>query len=92
MYILTVLGDEETGAYSVANEDGDKVLYMFEEGDDADRYAMLLEEEGYPEMTVMEVDDEILYHVCDINDHEYTIITPNDIVIPPPLDDKYDFI
>jgi dGTP triphosphohydrolase len=88
MYILTVLGDEETGAYSVANEDGDKVLYMFEEEDDADRYAMLLAEEGYPVMTVMEVDDEILYHVCDINDHEYTIITPNDIVIPPPLDDR----
>lgn len=92
MYILTIQGEDETGAYSVSNDDGDKVLYMFQEEDDADRYAMLMEEEGYPEMNVMEVDDEILYHVCDMNNHEYTIITPNDIVIPPPIDSKNDFI
>ena len=82
MYILTIQGEDETGAYSVSND----------EEDDADRYAMLMEEEGYPEMNVMEVDDEILYHVCDMNNHEYTIITPNDIVIPPPIDSKNDFI
>jgi len=91
MYILTIYGEEETGAYSVANEDGEKILYMFEEEDDACRYAMLLEEDGYPEMNVMEVDDEIIYQVCEINDHQYTIITPNDIVIPP-KHPNHDFI
>lgn len=92
MYILTIYGkEEETGAYSVANEDGEKILYIFEEEDDACRYAMLLEEDGYPEMNVMEVDEELIYHVCEINDHQYTIITPNDIVIPPKHID-HDFI
>lgn len=84
MYILTVCGKEEDlGAYSVSNDYGEKVLYIFEEEDDAYRYAMLLEEDGYPEMNVMEVEEEIIYHVCEINDHQYTIITANDIVIPP---------
>ena len=55
MFILTILGKEDDGAYSVQNEDGEQILYLFEEEDDATRYAMMLEEEGYPEMHVIEV-------------------------------------
>jgi len=91
MYILTIDGLEDQGAFSVADEEGDKVLYMFEEEDDASRYAMLLEEDGYPELNVMEVDDELIFHVCEINEHKYTVITPNDIVVPP-IKQDYDFI
>lgn len=91
MYILTIDGLEDQGAFSVADDEGDKVLYMFEEEDDASRYAMLLEEDGYPELNVMEVDDELIFHVCEINEHKYTVITPNDIVVPP-IKQDYDFI
>ena len=35
MYILTINGKETEGAYSVENEDGDQILYLFEEEDDA---------------------------------------------------------
>jgi len=91
MYILTIEGREEQGAFSVADDDGDKVLYMFEEEDDASRYAILLEGDGYPELSVMEVDDEIIFHVCEINEHKYTVITTNDIVVPP-IKKDYDFI
>ena len=83
MFILTISGREDEGAYSVINEDGNQVLYLFEEEDDAVRFAMMLEEDGYPEMHVMEIDDELLVNVCEMNGHEYVIITPNDIVIPP---------
>ena len=41
MFILAVKGFEEDGAFSIENDDGDKVLLMFEEEDDADRYADL---------------------------------------------------
>ena len=34
MYILTVTGKESEGAYSVINDDGDKILYIFEQEDD----------------------------------------------------------
>mgnify|MGYP003120900635 CR=1 FL=1 len=46
MFILTKLGREDEGAYSVANEEGDQILYLFEDEDDATRYAMMLEEDG----------------------------------------------
>ena len=47
MFILTVDGKEKDGAYSVQNEEGEHVLYLFEHKDDASRYAMLLEEESF---------------------------------------------
>jgi hypothetical protein len=83
MFILTILGKEKEGAYSVIDEDGDKVLYLFEEEDDAVRYAMMLEEDEYPEMHVIEIEDEVMLKTCDLYDYRYTIITPDDIVIPP---------
>ena len=90
MYIITILGKETEGAYSVANNDGTDILYIFEEEDDASRYAMMLEESGSPEMHVIEVDDKAMIEACVMHDYSYTIITPNDIVIPP--DTEHDFI
>ena len=90
MYILTVAGKENEGAYSVIDDDGDHILYLFEEQDDATRYAMMLEEEDYPEMHVIEVDDEVMIKTCEAHDYNYTVITENDIVIPPDI--KHDFI
>ena len=58
MYILTVAGKESQGAYSVTDDDGGQVLYLFEDSDDATRFAYQLEDEGYPEMNVIEVEDE----------------------------------
>ena len=90
MFILTVHGREEEGAYSVKNDDGEQILYLFEEEDDATRYAMMLEEDGYPEMHIIEIDDEVMLTTCNIHGYQYSIITPNDIVIPPDTD--HDFI
>jgi len=59
MYILTLKDNESEGAYAVENKHGEKILYLFEEEDDAVRYCSMLE------------------------DYQYAIITPDDIVIPP---------
>jgi len=92
MFILTVEGKEDLGAYSVVNESGDKILYLFEEKDDATRYAMQLEEEhDYPEMNIIEIEDDIMLKTCHIHECEYAIISKNDIVVPPETE-KYDFI
>ena len=90
MFIITVAGHEKDGAYSVVDEDGEQVLYIFQEEDDATRYALQLEELDYPEMHVLEIEDEIMIKTCEMHDHRYTIITPNDIVIPP--DNASDYI
>ena len=83
MYILTIEGREDEGAYSVVDQDGEKVLYIFENSDDAERYAMMLEENNFPESSVVEVDDRLIIKTCEMYDYHYTIIHPNDIVIPP---------
>ena len=83
MFILTINGRETEGAYSVTNDEGEQVLYLFEEEDDATRYAMMLEDDGYPEMHVIEIEDEVMIKTCELHDYQYTVITPDDIVIPP---------
>jgi len=90
MYILTIYGKEDDGAYSVRDEDGEQILYLFEEEDDATRYAMMLEEEGSPEMHVIEIEDDMMVKTCEIHNYKYTVITPDDIVIPP--SNSHDFI
>ena len=44
---------------------------------------MMLEQDEYPEMHVLEVDPDMMVGVCESHGYEYTVITPNDIVIPP---------
>jgi len=89
MFILTINGKETEGAYSVTDDDGQKILYMFEHEDDATRYAMMLEESGFPEMHILEIEDEIMIKTCEMHDYKYTIITKHDVVIPPK---EHDFI
>jgi len=86
MYILTVANEDQEGAYAVENRNGEKVLFMFEEEDDAQRYLCMLEELDYPEMEVTEVNPQVAIMACDHLDYNYAIITPNDIVIPPDYD------
>ena len=83
MFILTVEGSESEGAYSVNTQNGESVLYLFEDEDDAIRYALLLEEQDYPEMHVIEVDGKVVIKTCEMHDYRYSVITRNDIVIPP---------
>ena len=80
MFILTVAGKENDGAYSVTDDEGNQILYLFEEEDDAVRYALLLENSDYPEMHVLEVEDEVMVRTCEVHNYNYTVITSNDIV------------
>ena len=85
MYLLTLRDKKEEGAYAVDDGYGDKVLFLFEEEDDAERYAMMLEleKDGDKEMDVIEVDDDLAIKTCRMHNYKYAVITPNDIVIPP---------
>ncbi len=85
MFLLTLKSQKDEGAYAVPDTDGDKVLFLFEEEDDATRYAMMLEleKDGDKEMDVIEVDDEMAIKTCKMHNYKYAVITPDDIVIPP---------
>ena len=85
MYILALTGKEDEGAYAVNSEkEKDKQLvYMFLDKDDAVRYAGLLEADDFPDMSVVEVDDREIIQACVTSGHEYYVVTPDDIVVPP---------
>jgi hypothetical protein len=87
MYLLTLKGRKEDGAYAVSDKYGEKVLFFFEDEDDAVRYALMLEDdEDYDEkMEVIEVDDDLALKTCKAYNYKYAVITPNDIVVPPKL-------
>ena len=89
MYIITVEGKENEGAYSVPDDDGEHILYLFEDEDDALRYAMMLEDGGNPQMHVIEVEDEVMIKTCQVHDYRYAVITQDDIVIPPSTEHDY---
>ena len=88
MYLLTLKDRKDDGAYAVHDKRGNKVLFLFEEEDDATRYALMLEDQEETEMEVVEVDDELAIRTCKMYNYKYAIVTPNDIVIPPKLNDN----
>jgi hypothetical protein len=86
MFLLTLKDRKDDGAYAVQDQYGEKVLFLFEEEDDATRYALMLEDQEEKEMEVIEVDDELAIKTCKMHNYKYAVITPEDIVIPPKND------
>ena len=84
MYLLTLNSRKDDGAYAVQDSDGDKVLFLFEEEDDAVRYAMMLEDnlEQEKNMQVIEVEDDLAIKTCSMYNYKYAVVTPDDLVIP----------
>ena len=86
MFILTVKGYEDEGAFAIEDDNGERVLLMFEQEDDADRYVGLMEVDDFPEMNIIEVDDAVAIRACQVHDYVYNVITPEDIIVPPKND------
>tara|TARA_B000000557_G_scaffold196540_1_gene161844 strand:+ start:1247 stop:1528 length:282 start_codon:yes stop_codon:yes gene_type:complete len=88
MFLLTLKDKKDEGAYAVQDSDGDKVLFLFEEEDDATRYALMLNDDDHYQrnMDVIEVEDELAINTCKRYNYKYAVITPDDIVIPPKHD------
>ena len=86
MFILTVKGYEDEGAFAIEDDNGERVLLMFEQEDDADRYVGLMEVDDFPEMNIIEVDDAVAIKACQVHNYVYNVITPEDIIVPPKND------
>ena len=85
MYLLTLKHRKDDGAFAVQDVDGDKILFLFQDEDDAERYAMMLEDQETTtakEMEVVEVDDALAIKTCSMYNYKYAVITPDDLVIP----------
>mgnify|MGYP005747744783 FL=1 len=88
MFILTSKNSAEQGDYAVENQDGENVLFFFEEEDDADRYAMLLQADEDRSLAVMEIEEGLAIRTCKLYNYRYAVIKSEDIVIPPKLNDN----
>jgi len=89
MYIISIKDQEDDGAYAAIDDDGEKILYLFVDHDDAERYAGLLMADDFPEMSVVEVEDDLSVKTCEMYGYRYIIIPPDEFIIPP---QKYDNI
>lgn len=82
MFILA-LKEKTDGAYTVINDADEKVLLIFEKQDDAERYAMMLNENDYPQVKVVSYEDNVLLKTCELMGQRYSIVGPYDLVVPP---------
>lgn len=83
MFLIALKNSAQSGAFSVVNNRGEKVIYIFEQFDDALRFSLQLEENGYPETEIFEYDEKILIASCKLYNTKYAIISPEELVVPP---------
>ena len=82
MWILAPKGYKDEGAYAVKDSRGEKVVFLFQERDDCERYGIQLEAKDNFGMDVIEIQDTVAITSCERAKVKYTIISPDDIVIP----------
>ena len=87
MFLLASKNSSPQGAYAVQDQNGESVLFFFEEEDDADRYAMLLQAQEDRSLSVIEIEEALAIRTCKMYNYRYAVIKPEDIVIPP-IDDN----
>ena len=86
MFLVSLRHRKDDGAFAVQDSNGDKVLFLFEEEDDAERYKLMLQDEEIDtdrKMEIIEVDDDLAIKTCSMYNYKYAVITPDDLVIPP---------
>ena len=83
MYVIT-LKDNPQGIYSVFDSQEQRIVPIFVEEDDADRYVMALaDDDDNPELEVVETEPDQIIHACRSQGQRFSIITPDDFIIPP---------
>ena len=85
MFLLSLQHRKDDGAFAVQDSNGDKVLFLFEEEDDAERYKLMLQDEENDTertMEIIEVADDLALKTCSMYNYKYAVITPDDLVIP----------
>ena len=85
MFLLSLQHRKDDGAFAVQDSNGDKVLFLFEEEDDAESYKLMLQDEENDTertMEIIEVADDLAIKTCSMYNYKYAVITPDDLVIP----------
>ena len=83
MFVIT-LKDHPQGIYSVFDREEERVVPLFVDEDDAVRYVLqLATDDENPELQVLQTEPEQIIHACRLQGQRYSIISPDDFIIPP---------
>lgn len=83
MMVYILLSEESGGVYAAQADDGTKVVQMFAEQDDAERFLTWLEaDDKAQDLKVQCTEKESVIGNCQIFGYSYSIIKPNEFVIP----------
>jgi hypothetical protein len=80
--LLFNAGSDNEGIHTVQMGDRNTIL-MFQNEDDAMRYAGLLEAQDFPEATVEAIDSEEVEQFCRQADYDWKIVESGQLEIPP---------
>ena len=72
----------DEGIYTIQEGDRQKIL-MFQQKDDAERFAMQLEAQDFPAPTAEAIDSEEIKLFCDKAGYDWQIVEPEQLVVPP---------
>ena len=72
----------DEGIHTVQEGDRNKIL-MFQEEDDAVRFAMMLEAQDFPEPTVEAMDSEEIKAFCEKANYAWEIVESGQLALPP---------
>tara|TARA_B100000963_G_scaffold147988_1_gene128834 strand:+ start:2108 stop:2383 length:276 start_codon:yes stop_codon:yes gene_type:complete len=83
MFVIT-LKDHPSGIFSVFDAKDERIVPLFEDVDDALRYVMQLgEDEDNPDLQILNVKPDEIIHACRLQGQKYSIITKDELIIPP---------
>ena len=84
MFVLT--DDKSGGVYAVRDDEKmERVVQLFVDKDDAERYYIMLKADEYPrDLSITEVDEETVKENCRQYGYRFAVIDSDNFVIPPP--------
>lgn len=83
VYILLYnAGTDNEGIHTLQIGERNQVL-MFQEQEDAERYALMLEAQDFPTPTVEPIDDEEVKAFCRNADYDFQLVESGKLAVPP---------
>ena len=83
VYILLFNANtDDEGIHTVQRGERNTIL-MFQEEEDAVRFAMMLEAQDFPEPAVEAIDSEEIKLFCQKADYDWEIVEPGQLALPP---------
>ena len=73
---------DNEGIHTLQEGNNNKVL-MFEDEDDAMRFALMLEAQDFPPVTVEKMEDQDIIEFCSSADYGYELIGSGELTLPP---------